>query len=100
MPYRVGRNRIVNEQIKVLAAAAKKLGVGQLYRDALLAIVKELTDRPLEFGDPDYRMVTKDGIYCHGVHQPLLVRYVVFETEQTVQIIEVKPFPGSVFFTR
>lgn len=100
MPYRVGRNHLVNEQIKVLAAAAKKLGISQMYRDALLAIVKELAERPLEFGDPDYRMATKDGIYCHGVRQPLLVRYVVFETELTVQIIEIKPFPGSVFFTR
>lgn len=98
MPYRVGRNEAVTAQIKSLALTAKKLGIGQLYWDALLAIVKDLTDRPLEFGDPDYRMAAEDGVYCHGVRQPLLVRFVIFEPEQTVQILEIKPFPGSAFY--
>jgi hypothetical protein len=100
VPYQVGRNAVVNEQIKSLAAAASTLGIRELYRDSLLKIFDELANRPLEFGDPEYRMNFVDGVICHGVLQPLLVRYAVFEAVRTVQIIEIKAFPGSVFFTR
>jgi hypothetical protein len=100
MPYRVGRNAAVDEQIKSLAATARKLGIFKLYQDALLKIVELLTNAPLDFGDPDYHTKLPGGIICHAVHQPLLVRFAVFEDQQIVQILEIKAFSGSVFFTR
>jgi hypothetical protein len=95
MPFMVGRNANVNDQIKALADAAAGLGLSQTFRDAVLKIVDALTNRPLEFGDPEYRTKFVDGVICHGVYQPLLVRYAVFETAQIVQILEIKAFPGS-----
>lgn len=100
MPYRVGRNSSVNTAITSLATQAKRLGFSSLYEDALLKIHEQLTNQPLEWGDPEYRMVSVNGVVCHAVHQPLLVRFAVFEALQIVQILEIKPFPGSVFFTR
>ena len=91
MLFTVDRLPHVNQQIRTLAERAKARGLLGLYLDSLRKVVSNLEDRPLEWGDPEYHTKQPGGLVCHGTADPLLVRFVVFELQQVVVIIDILP---------
>jgi hypothetical protein len=70
-----------------------------LLRSAFSKVVHRIEERlrsaPLDWGDPEYNTKHPGGVVCHGLDDPLLVRFAVYEAEQAVLIIEVEPLPNS-----
>jgi len=93
--YRLDRVPEVNQQIRDLVAKATPLGTKQQLLDALKEIVAKLTSQPLDWGDPDYNTKKPGGQVCHAILEPLIVHYVVFESDRVVILLKIKPLPGS-----
>ena len=95
MAFRIGRSAAIEQQIRDLAKLATAAGIRKIYVDALRTMVDHLANRPLEWGDPEYNLIQAGGVVCHGIIAPILVRYAVYQLEQIVQIIEIKPLSNS-----
>jgi hypothetical protein len=54
-----------------------------------------LENRPLEWGDPEYHTKQPGGLVCHGIIDPLFVRFVVYEAQKVVVIINLTPLATS-----
>jgi hypothetical protein len=93
--YRVDRLVAVTEQIRELAAKSAEKGRQLDFLEILKSILAELTNKPLEWGDPEYRTRKKGGIVCHRARPPWFVRFAVFEEERVVMILKIKALPGS-----
>jgi hypothetical protein len=91
MAYQVGKFAGVAEQMHTLADLATLAGLRQSYLDALKYMLERLQRDPLEWGDPLYRTQREGGVVCHAWIGPIIVRYAVFESEESVLIIEIKP---------
>ena len=91
MAYQVGKFAGVAEQMQALADRAALAGIRQSYVEALKRMLQHLQHDPLEWGDPLYRTNHEGGIVCHAWVGPIVVHYAVFESEQTVLIIDVVP---------
>lgn len=95
MTFKVDRMPAVNQEIHQLAERAKQRRIWHSYFDALNGIVDQLTNRPLEWGDPLHRTKTPGGVACRGICWPLLVHFVVFDSRRIVIITHITPLPGS-----
>lgn len=93
--YRVDQLNKVKEQVRALAKKAKSLGILDAIRQTLETIIEQLRTRPLEWGDPERRTRKKGGYVYHGLLPPLFVRYVVFEPERAVCILQIRALPRS-----
>jgi hypothetical protein len=93
--YRVDRLVAVTEQIHELAAKAAAKGRQPEFVETLKSILAELTKKPLEWGDPEYRTRKRGGIVCHRARPPLFVQFAVFEEERVVMILKLRGLPGS-----
>jgi hypothetical protein len=78
-----------------LAKRAAALGVTASFLQAIARIEQNLTTRPLEWGDPEYRLKHEGAMACHGIEQSLLVRFCVYESESVVCIVEIEPLTES-----
>src|SRR5262249_53287534 len=90
MKFQVSHKPGVIEQIRSLHKLAKEAGREAEYVQALEKAVKHLEAHPLEWGDPEYRLIHEGGIVCHGVIDPICVRFAVYEIEERVYILEVR----------
>jgi hypothetical protein len=95
MTFKVDRMPAVDQQIRDLAERAKARRIGHAYVDALKRMIDQLTNNPLDWGDPEYRTQTPGGVVCHGIAWPLCVHFVVFEFRQLVIITDITPLPES-----
>jgi hypothetical protein len=87
--FKVDRLPKVDDQIKLLEKTATAQSIRQAFFDSLKAIIHRLETDPLEFGEPLYRTKQKDGIVSHALHPPIMVHYVLFESEKTVVILDI-----------
>ncbi len=60
-------------------------------------MVLHLQTHPLHWGDPEFDTNLAGGIVCHAILDPIIIRYVIFETNQVVFIREITPLPNSAF---
>ena len=95
MKYRISHKPGVPEQIHALHGYAKDAGIEVGYVDALKQIIRHLQMHPLEWGDPEYQLRHVGAVVCHGLLDPLMVRFAVFEAEEFVHVLEFKLLPGS-----
>ena len=95
MKFRVAHKPGVAEQIRGLHQLAKAASQEVEYVRALKQIVQLLESHPLEWGDPEYHPIHEGSTICHGVLDPVFVRYAVYEIEETVYILHVQ-FAGKV----
>jgi hypothetical protein len=93
--YTIDRLPAVSGQIRDLASRAAAKGQQREFLEILKSIVKELTNKPLAWGDPEYRTRKKGGFVCHGTRPPLFVQFAVFEEERKVMILKIRALPGS-----
>lgn len=87
--YKIGRLQHVPGQIKdclklIPSREQRKAAIAALRR-----VVAHLQTDPTDWGDPEYRTVKAGGMVCHGVSFPFLVRYVVYEMERAVCVLNV-----------
>jgi hypothetical protein len=93
--YRIDQTRRVVKEIRNLTARATALGIRQEFFQAWHSIIEQLRSRPVEWGDPQWRIRKPGGSVCHGIASPLFVQFVVYEEERAVCILAVKAVPGS-----
>jgi hypothetical protein len=58
-------------------------------------IIERLTNDPLGWGDPNYRLHHLGLLRCRGLRSPLSVYYAVDEVRRIVYLTEFRPSPGS-----
>ena len=90
MAYQVGKFAGVGEKMRTLADLAALAGLRQSYVEALQRMYERLHNDPIDWGDL-YRTKHEGGLVCHALIWPITVHYAVFESEQTVLIIDIKP---------
>ena len=89
--YKVGNYDSVEEQMRTLLGLASLAGIREAYMDALKEMAYHLQNDPLEWGDPVYQKPFLDGLVCHALVGPIVVRYSVHEAVNAVLIIEIIP---------
>lgn len=94
-PYQVGKTARVSAQVRELSRRAADAGITAPFVAGLKRMTARLQSDPLGWGDPEFRTKHKGGVKCHAVCSPLVVFYVVFESERQVCILDVKPLSGS-----
>jgi hypothetical protein len=57
-------------------------------------VLDKLKSDPVHWGDPEYHTAHPGGIVCHGICNPLFVRYVVYTREQSVVILKLSLITG------
>src|SRR5437764_7570671 len=95
MTFKVDRMAPVSQQLRELAKRAKARRIREAYLDALDTMMMNLTNRPLEWGDPHYHTKLPGGLVCQGLAWPLCVRFAIYEALQVVIILDISPFPKS-----
>jgi hypothetical protein len=95
MPFKLTKFPGVEDQLRALAKRAAALGISESFLQAIARIEKNLTTRPVEWGDPEYRLKHEGAIACHGIEASLLVRYCVYENERIVCIVSIEPLSDS-----
>jgi hypothetical protein len=58
-------------------------------------MIDQLSNNPLDWGDPLHHTRTAGGVVCRGITWPLCVHFVVFEPLQIVIITNITPLPES-----
>ena len=94
-PFAIGQLPIVLSQVRTLAQKAMATGALRELRTAVVAMIEELRTRPLQWDDPESHPRKQGSLVCHGIVSPLFVRYVVYEPERVVIVLEIRPLPGS-----
>jgi hypothetical protein len=93
--YQLDSTEAAREQVRELTARSFAIGQLPVLLDAMKAVIDRLKTRPLGWGDPEWRTRKQGGSVCHGIRPPLIVRYVVYEDEKVVCILNVQALPGS-----
>jgi len=93
--YKVDFLPAVKESMFHLAARAAAIGIHEEYVRATRSIIEQLQTRPIEWGDPEWSTRKPGGRVYHGISEPLIVQYVVFEAERYVCIRSINPLPHS-----
>src|SRR4051812_30982849 len=93
--YRVDPTGPANQQIRDLIAKAAAGTERQHVADALEGIFSQLETRPADWGDPEWRTRKEGGMVYHAIQASLIVRYVVFEPEKVVWLLDVRAWPSS-----
>jgi hypothetical protein len=81
--------------LRLWAGQAARLGFGESYRAAVLAIHNHMTDHPLSWGDPLYQLHHLDRTVYRGIHRPLQVLYAVHQARRLVFVKEFRPMTDS-----
>ncbi len=94
-PYAVGQLSEVLRRLHDLTEKAKMLGMGRELAEAITTVVGKLAAEPASYGDPEYHPNKPGSCVYHAICDPLYVRYVVYEVERVVLILEIRPLPHS-----
>ncbi|MBI3822101.1 MAG: hypothetical protein HY289_05400 [Planctomycetes bacterium] len=91
--YELRHLPIVVDQIKFLAEQAAVRGMQPQLGAALKTVLEKLRKEPSTWGDPDYNLKKPGGCVYHGIVEPVIVTYAVFEREKIVLITKVRWLP-------
>ena len=93
-PYRVDYFPGVDQQIRDVSEQATDLGLRGEFFAAIRHIIDRLKADPVAFGEPEYHTVYPGGVVCHGGHNPVFVRYAVYQQERVVVILLLALMPA------
>ena len=85
----------VAEEIQELASIATDRGLKEIFLSALTAAIERLQTEPSGWGDPEYNLHKPGATKYHGILEPVILHYIVFEHEKVVLLIDVRPLPNS-----
>jgi len=94
-PYRIEHLPAAKEAVIRLADRAIAAGIYEDFIRALDMAFEQLQTRPIEWGDAEWSTRKPGGRVFHGISEPLIVKYVVFEAERYVCILNIKPLSRS-----
>jgi hypothetical protein len=94
-PYSVGQLPDVLRRLHQIKEKTIALGIAREVADALKIVVDKLRADPAASGDPEYHPVQPRSCVYHLIRDPLYVRYVVYEAERAVLLLEIRPLPNS-----
>jgi hypothetical protein len=80
--YEIRHLPVVGQQIKDLAKKAATRGQKATFLAALTTVLTKLRMEPSQWGDPEYNLHTPGGCVYHGVLDPVIAKYAVFEHEK------------------
>ena len=92
-PYKVDCSGVVAKALKQIQKQANKEGRGKQVLSAVLQIWKRLTNDPMNFGEPLFRLPVLKMQVRHGAVRPLFVEFTVCEDKPLVFIKGVKLLP-------
>jgi hypothetical protein len=82
-------------QLRELTRNAIESGFAKLLTGALQEMMQKLRTDPTNWGDPEYHPKKQGSCVYHRACDPLFVKYVVYEPERVVLVLEVRPLPKS-----
>ena len=94
-PYRLEPTGVADAQIRALMAKAAARGEQQEVRSSLSEVTRQLKTRPHDWGDPIHRTRKEGGMVYHAIQASLIVRYVVFESERVVGLLDVRAMTNT-----
>jgi hypothetical protein len=97
-PFRVSNVARANAALAALATRAIELGVRERLADCLRRIQEELRARPLDWGEPKYRLRGAGLVMCVGFHDRISVTYGVHEQNRLVFVQSFEAQPGHPLF--
>jgi hypothetical protein len=95
MKFAISHKHGVIAQIHALQVRAKQADIEAAYVGALKQIIRHLQTHPLEWGDPEYRQKHEGSVVCHGIVEMLFVRFAVYEIEEKVHILDIRPIEAE-----
>lgn len=94
-PYRLEETPKFMQQLRELSKKAQKRGLARQLADALQELVDRLQTAPAQWGDPEWPPKKEGSCVYHRVVGSLWVKYVVFENEKLVGLLDVRAMPRS-----
>jgi hypothetical protein len=88
--YRVDVIPRAEEQLRELAAEAKRQKKAKEVATALQEVLTRLEDSPLDFGEPLRNTAKEGGVVRHAIVRPVSVHFAVYAAERVVLLLEVK----------
>jgi hypothetical protein len=88
--YKVGYLPAAKQQIHDLAAGCTDHGQKKALASALKAMLAKLQTEPSIWGDPEYNLQKPGGCVYHGIIEPVIIRYAIYEHERIVLIMSVR----------
>jgi hypothetical protein len=92
--YRVDRVPAALQQIAKLMRRAAELGSAAEVAQMLRTVVHKLETKPSTWGDPQNNTHLPGGVVMRQWLHPLIVKYVLFEMDRVVVLLEVRAVPG------
>jgi hypothetical protein len=94
-PYRLDAMPAARRQLRELSINAIESGFAKLLTGALQEMMQKLQTDPINWGDPEYHPKKQGSCVYHRACDPLFVKYVVYEPERVVLVLEVRRLPKS-----
>lgn len=91
-PYKIEKGAGVKEQIEKIRMESRQAGKYLAFIEVMEKAIARLQDKPHEWGDPEYRAKTVDGVMRHGIIRPISFRYAVYEQAHAVVLLRVRQF--------
>jgi hypothetical protein len=92
--YLVDRVGKVVGQVRDLLHRSSALGIRADVELAWTGLLKQLRENPGGWGDPLWSTKLAGGTVHRGIFIPLVVRFVIYEPQRIVWILDVQPLPG------
>jgi hypothetical protein len=93
--YEVHCSGLIAKRLKEIQKHAKEEGRGEHVLSAIRNIWHRLSDNPIEFGEPLYRLPALRMQVRHGIIRPLFVEFAVCEDEPLVFIKGITLLPAQ-----
>src|SRR5882724_683248 len=89
--FKVGHLDKALKRLHELEQRAKTLGIAKQLAITLEQIADRLERAPLEWGEPQYHTILPGGVVRHAVWEGLSVRFVAYEQQRVVLILDIVP---------
>lgn len=83
------------QAIKELAKTLPAGGPREAFVSAMRIIIEKLQTEPSKWGDPEYNLRKPGGCVYHGILDPVIVKYAVYEHEKIVLLMKVRVFSAG-----
>jgi hypothetical protein len=87
--YELRHLPIAGQQVRDIAKKAATKGKKENFLSAMASVLELLRTEPTTWGDPEYNLQQPGACVYHGVREPVIVKYAVFELDKIVLVMRV-----------